>query len=264
MLMHRFKPFFKFLTCCMLGMFHTASADLTLNMTPGVTPISKAVYDLHMTVIWICVAIGIVVFGVMFYSIIFHRKSRGAVAAQFHESTTVEVIWTIIPFIILIAMAVPATRVLLDQEDPSDSDLTVKITGYMWRWHYSYLEQDLEFMSQLSTPFEQIANRAPKGKYYLLEVDNPLVLPINKKIRFLTTAHDVIHSWWVPAFAVKKDAIPGFINETWAYIEKPGTYRGQCAELCGARHGFMPIVVKAVPEDEFKDWMEKTRQSLKS
>lgn len=261
MQMHRFKTWVKMILCLVLGTAHTAYADLTLNMTPGVTPISKAVYDLHMTVIWICVAIAVVVFGVMFYSIIFHRKSKGAVAAQFHESTTVEIIWTIIPFIILIVMAIPATRVLLLQEDPSDSDLTVKVTGYMWRWHYSYLDHDIEFMSQLSTPFEEIDNRAPKGEHYLLDVDNPLVLPINKKVRFLTTAHDVIHSWWVPALAVKKDAIPGFINETWAYIEKPGTYRGQCAELCGARHGFMPIVVKALPESEFEEWVAESKQS---
>lgn len=261
MQMHRFRALVRSLLCLVLWTAHTASADLTFNMTPGVTPVSKAVYDLHMTVIWICVAIGIVVFGVMFYSIIFHRKSRGAVAAQFHESTTVEIIWTIIPFIILIAMAIPATKVLLLQEDPNDSDLTVKVTGYMWRWHYSYLDHDIEFMSQLATPFEEIDNRAPKSKYYLLDVDNPLVLPTNKKVRFLATGHDVIHSWWVPALAVKKDAIPGFINETWAYIEEPGTYRGQCAELCGARHGFMPIVVKAVPEKEFNDWVAETKQS---
>lgn len=245
----------------LLSLCPTVWADYTLNMTKGVTSISRDIYDLHMTILWICVAIAIVVFGVMFYAIIYHRKSRGAVAAQFHESMVVEVIWTVIPFFILVAMAIPATAVLIKMDDTSDSDLTVKITGYMWRWQYEYLDHGVQFMSTLSTPAIQIQNREAKGENYLLEVDNPLVLPINKKIRFLTTANDVIHSWWVPDLAIKKDAIPGFINEAWAKIEVPGTYRGQCAELCGAKHGFMPIVVEAKTEEEFNAWLEKQKKA---
>lgn len=239
-----------------------AWAQLTFyNMTPGVTYISKEVYKLHMIIFWICVVIGIVVFSVMFYAIIYHRKSRGAVAAKFHESTLVEIIWTIVPFLILVIMAIPATQTLLELEDTSDSELTVKVTGYMWRWHYDYIGENVQFMSSLSTSFEEINQRAPKGENYLLEVDNPLVLPINKKIRILTTANDVIHSWWVPSLGFKKDGIPGFINEAWAKIDTPGTYRGQCAELCGARHGYMPIVVKAVSEEEFAKWLQSKKSS---
>lgn len=230
-------------------------ADRTYNMSPGVTPISHDVYHLHMTIFWICVAIGVCVFGVMFYSIIVHRKSRGAVAATFHESTKLEILWTIIPFIILISMAIPATNVLRHMYDTEDSDLSIKITGYMWRWQYDYLEDGISFMSNLATPPEQINNRDTKGEHYLLEVDNPVVVPIHKKIRFLTTSNDVIHSWWVRELAVKRDAIPGFINEAWAYIEEPGIYRGQCAELCGARHGFMPIVVEAKTEEDYQAWL---------
>jgi cytochrome c oxidase subunit 2 len=230
-------------------------ANFTVNMPVGVTDMSHRIHQLHMTIFWICVAIGILVFSLMFYAIIFHRKAAGHKAANFHESTKVEILWTIIPFIILIAMAVPATKTLLAMDDLEDSDLTIKITGYMWRWHYDYVGTNISFMSELATPYEQIINRDAKGEHYLREVDNPLVLPINKKIRFLMTGNDVIHSWWVPELAVKKDAIPGFINETWARINTPGIYRGQCAELCGARHGFMPIVVKAVTEAEFRTWV---------
>lgn len=230
-------------------------ADLTINMPIGVTDISHKVYQLHMIIFGICVVIGLLVFGIMFYALIFHRKSAGHQAAQFHEHTTVEVIWTVIPFIILIAMAFPATKTLLEMDDISDSDLTIKVTGYMWRWHYDYIGYNVSFMSDLSTPYEQIIDRDEKGEHYLREVNNPLVLPINKKVRILTTSNDVIHSWWVPQLAVKKDAIPGFINETWTKINTPGLYRGQCAELCGARHGFMPIVVKAVSDEEFQTWL---------
>lgn len=232
-----------------------ACADLTINMPVGVTEISHKIYQLHMVIFGICVVIGVLVFGVMFYALIFHRKSTGRQAAQFHENTAIEVIWTVIPFIILIAMAFPATKTLLEMEDISDSDLTIKITGYMWRWHYDYVGTNVSFMSDLATPYEQIINRDEKDEHYLREVNNPLVLPINKKVRLLTTSNDVIHSWWVSPLAVKKDAIPGFINETWTKIHTPGTYRGQCAELCGARHGFMPIVVKAVSEEEFQTWL---------
>lgn len=230
-------------------------ANSSINMPVGVSDISQKVYNLHMTIFWICVAIALVVFGVMFYAIIFHRKSVGHSAAQFHESTVVEILWTVIPFFILIAMAVPATKTLLEMENVEDSELTIKITGYMWHWHYEYLDKNVDFMSYLSTPYEQIINRGKKDETYLRDVDSPLVLPIDTKIRLLTTANDVIHSWWVPELAVKKDAIPGFINETWTRIKYPGIYRGQCAELCGARHGFMPIVVKAVSKDDFAAWV---------
>jgi cytochrome c oxidase subunit II len=231
------------------------ASEMPLNMTQGVTEISGKVYDLHMIILYICCVIGLVVFGVMIYSMIYHRKSKGAVAAHFHESTKVEIAWTVVPFIILIAMAVPATTTLIAMEDPSDADLTIKITGSQWKWHYSYFDKDIEFYSVLSTPKDQINGTQAKGEHYLLEVDKPLVLPINRKVRFLMTSDDVIHSWWVPAFAVKKDANPGFINEAWTKIDKTGTFRGQCAELCGKDHGFMPIVVEAVTEAEFDTWL---------
>ncbi|QIL90669.1 cytochrome c oxidase subunit II [Microbulbifer harenosus] len=226
-----------------------------VNMTQGVTEVSRTTYDLHMLIFWICVAIGIVVFGVMFYSMWRHRKSRGYQAAQFHESTLVELAWTIVPTLILIGMAIPATKTLYDIYDTKEADLDIMITGYQWKWKYDYLGSDVSFFSNLSTPHSQISNQQPKGDHYLLEVDEPLVVPVNKKIRFLITANDVIHAWWVPDLAVKKDAIPGFVNESWTRIDEPGIYRGQCAELCGKDHGFMPIVVKAVPEDEYHSWL---------
>ncbi len=240
-----------------------ASAELGLNMPEGVTPLSREVYGLHMLILWICVLIGIVVFGAMFYSMYHHRKSRGSVPAQFHESTTVEVVWTIVPMLILIGMAIPATRVLVAMEDTSDADITIKVTGYQWKWQYDYLEDGISFFSTMSTPREQIAGVEEKGEHYLLEVDNPLVVPVGKKVRFLTTAADVIHSWWVPALGFKRDAIPGFINESWGRIDEPGTYRGQCTELCGKDHGFMPIVVVAKPEAEYQQWVseQKAEQS---
>ncbi len=240
-------------------------ADYGLNMTQGETPISHQVYDLHMLIFWICVAIGAVVFGAMFISIFNHRKSKGAVPAQFHESTTVEIIWTVIPFIILIAMAIPATKTLIAMEDTRGADLTIKVTGYQWKWHYDYLggkdypDSKFSFFSVLTTPQDQIHNKAPKDENYLLEVDHPLVVPVGKKIQFLTTGNDVIHSWWVPALAIKSDAIPGFINKSWARIDKPGIYRGQCAELCGQGHGFMPIVVEAKSEKDYKSWVQEQK-----
>jgi cytochrome c oxidase subunit 2 len=239
----------------------SAFAAYALNMTPGVTPVSHAVYGLHMTILWICAAIGTVVFGVMLFVLLRHRKSLNHPAASFHENTTIEVIWTVIPFLILIFMAVPATKVLIALEDTSKSDLTIKITGHQWKWQYEYLESEITFFSNLSTPTEQINNQAPKGEHYLLEVDNHLVVPINKKIRFLLTANDVIHSWWVPALGFKKDAIPGFINESWAKIEEPGIYRGQCAELCGLNHGYMPIVIEARTQEDYDKWVEDQKQS---
>ncbi|WP_305855958.1 cytochrome c oxidase subunit II [Balneatrix alpica] len=233
----------------------SAYADWALNMPVGVTEISRNVYGLHMTIFWICVAIAVIVFGVMFWSILHHRKSRGAIPAQFHESTLVEIIWTLIPLLILVAMAVPATATLIKMYDASDAEVDVQITGYQWKWRYQYLNEDVDFFSNLSTPQEQIQNEAPKGEHYLLEVDEPLVLPVGKKVRFLITANDVIHSWWVPDLAVKKDAIPGFINEAWVKIEEPGIYRGQCAELCGKDHGFMPVVVVAKSEKDYQEWL---------
>ncbi len=231
------------------------AAESPWNLTPGATDISQQVFSLHMTIFYICCVIAIVVFGVMIYSLINHRKSKGAVAANFHESTKVEIAWTVIPFIILIGMAVPATSTLIAMEDPSDSDLTIQITGSQWKWHYKYFGHDVEFFSLLSTPAEQIQNQQAKGENYLLEVDKPLVIPTNRKVRFLMTSDDVIHSWWVPAFAVKKDANPGFINEAWTKVKEPGTYRGQCAELCGKDHGYMPVVVEVLPEAEFDQWL---------
>lgn len=231
------------------------AADMPLNMTKGVTEISQRVYHLHMTIFWICCVIGAVVFGIMFWSIVRHRKARGVQPAQFHESTKVEILWTAIPVLILILMAIPATKTLIAMEDTTEADVTIVVTGSQWKWHYKYLEHDVEFYSLLATQKEQIANRFAKGENYLLEVDRPLVLPTGKKVRFLMTSDDVIHSWWVPAFAVKKDANPGFINEAWTRIDEPGIYRGQCAELCGKDHGYMPIVVIAKEPAEFDKWL---------
>lgn len=226
-----------------------------LNMPKGVTPLSRDMYNLHMIAMVICAIIGVVVFGVMIYALIHHRKSKGFTPATFHDNFRLEVIWSIIPFLILVGLAIPATQVLLRMEDSSESEVTVKIVGYQWKWQYQYLDQGISFFSNLSTPYAQIRNQQDKGQWYLLEVDKPLVLPVNKKIRFLVTSNDVVHSWWVPDLGVKRDAIPGFMHEAWARIEKPGTYRGQCAELCGINHGFMPIVVQAVSETEFNQWV---------
>jgi len=246
----------------------SAWADSQLNLTKGVTAISREVYDLHMYTLYICIIIGIVVFGAMFWSMIFHRKSKGAVAADFHESTKVEILWTAIPIIILIAIAVPATSTLIDMENNDDSDITIQITGSQWKWHYKYFDQGIEYYSVLSTPREEYENQngtfdgnnAKKGENYLLEVDRHLVIPVNKKVRFLITSDDVIHSWWVPDFAVKQDANPGFINEAWAIVEKAGIYRGQCAELCGKDHGFMPIVVEVKSEADYEIWIQEQQQ----
>ena len=235
----------------------TANAtDMPLNMTKGVTEISQQVYDLHMTIFIICCVIGAVVFGIMFWSILRHRKARGVQPAQFHESTKVEILWTAIPVIILIVMAIPATKTLIAMEDTTEADVTVLVTGSQWKWHYKYLNTDVEFYSLLATPKEQIVNKFAKGENYLLEVDRPLVIPTGKKVRFLMTSDDVIHSWWVPAFAVKKDANPGFINEAWTKVDQPGTYRGQCAELCGKDHGYMPIVVIAKAPADYQQWLD--------
>ena len=249
----------------LLGVLFSSAAwaESKYNLTQGVTDVSHEVYDLHMLVLYICTVIGVIVFGAIFWSMFFHRKSKGHVAATFHESTKVEILWTVIPIIILIAMAVPATKTLIDIENNDDSDLTIQVTGSQWKWHYRYFDKDVEFYSVLTTPKEQWDNRsgegAEKGENYLLEVDKPLFIPINKKVRFLITSDDVIHSWWVAAFAVKQDAVPGFINEAWTIVNEPGVYRGQCAELCGKDHGYMPIVVEALPEAEFDAWLEEQR-----
>ena len=239
-------------------------ADMPLNLTKGVTEVSRDVYDLHMLVLYICTAIGVVVFGAMFWSMVFHRKSKGFKPSTFHESTKVEILWTAIPVVILIGMAVPATYTLIDMENNDDADLTVQVTGSQWKWHYKYFDEDVEFYSVLSTPREQYENQdgtsAEKGENYLLEVDRPLVIPTNKKVRFVITSDDVIHAWWVPAFAVKQDANPGFINEAWTKVDKPGTYRGQCAELCGKDHGFMPIVVEVKSEADYAIWLDEQKQ----
>ena len=255
----------KILTGLFLAM--TAPAvwgEYGLNMTRGVTEISNDVYSLHMLIFWICCIIGAVVFGAMFYAMFKHRKSKGHAAAQFHESTTVEIIWTTVPFLILIGMAIPAAKTLIAMEDNSSADMTVKITGYQWKWQYEYMDADakgVSFFSNLATPRDQIENKADKGENYLLEVDNALVLPVGKKVRFLITANDVLHAWWVPDLAVKKDAIPGFINEIWTKIDEPGTYRGQCAELCGKDHGFMPIEVVALEEHKYLEWVAEQKSA---
>ena len=229
-----------------------------VNMAPGPTEVGERIYDLHMIILWICTIIGLGVFGVMFYSIIYHRKSKGAVPSHFHESTKVEIAWTVVPFLILIGMAVPATSTLLEVYDNDDAELDILVTGYQWKWKYEYITEDGEnvsFFSNLRTPQSEINNTQPKGEHYLLEVDEPLVIPANTKVRFLITANDVIHSWWVPELAVKRDAIPGFINEAWTKVPTEGVYRGQCAELYGKDHGFMPIVVNVVSSEEYGQWL---------
>ena len=242
----------------------TALADWGLNLTRGATTISNEIYDLHMLSLWIVTIIGIVVFGIMFWSIFHHRKSKGVKPATFSHSTTVEVIWTIIPLAIIISLAVPATSLLIKMHDTSEAQITLKATGYQWKWKYDYLDEDLTIYSALDEKSSEASQRDSginpmEVDNYLLDVDNLIVLPINTKIRILTTANDVIHAWWVPALGWKRDAIPGFINYNWAVIEKPGIYRGQCAEICGKGHGYMPIVVKAVPMDEYKIWVAEMK-----
>ena len=233
----------------------TSQAAYDLNLKAPVTEIAAQIYDLHMLIVWVCLAIFVVVFAVMFYSLYKHRKSVGHKAAQFHEHHTLEIIWTIIPALILIVMAVPATKTIFAMKDTSAADMTVKVTGYQWKWEYDYLDKNVKFISNLSTTQDQIDNKAEKGENYLLEVDNPMVVPVGKKVRVVLTAADVIHAWWVPEFGVKQDAIPGFIKEVWFKAEKEGTYRGQCAELCGKAHGFMPIVVEVVSEEKYNGWL---------
>jgi len=241
-------------------MASSARAALEYNLQPPVTPIGEQIFDLHVYIMWICVVIFVGVFAVMFYSIFAHRKSQGHQAAQFHENTTVEVVWTVIPFLILMFMALPATRTILAMKDTTVPDMTIKVTGYQWKWSYDYIDQGFGFYSNLKTPHTQIYNLEPKGEHYLLEVDQPMVVPVGKRIRVLITAGDVIHSWWVPAFGVKQDAIPGFVRDAWFRADKPGIYRGQCAELCGKEHGFMPIVVEVLPADQYAAWADAQKK----
>ncbi len=257
--MKKTKQLLAALTLILSGL-GSAHADYTLNLMKGVTAISNEVYDLHMLILWICVFIGIAVFGTMFYSIYYHRKSMGHKAEQFHENTTVEIIWTIIPTVILIGMAIPATKAMIDMDDVQESEMSIKITGWQWKWEYEYLDNDIHFFSSLDEESNKARQRGsgidPRTvPHYLLNVDKPLVIPTNTKIRFLFTAADVLHSWWVPDLGWKKDTVPGFINEAWTLVEKPGTYRGQCAELCGKDHGFMPIVVIAKEKADYEAWV---------
>lgn len=232
---------------------------LQLNMDKGVTPMSQAQYDLHMIILAVVSVIAVLVFGFLIFSLVKYRKSKGAKPATFHENIQIEVIWTIIPFIILVVLAVPATRALVMMEDTSKSEMTVAITGYQWYWRYEYLNEDVSFFSNLASSKEQVDGRMVKGNDYLLEVDNVLVLPTNTKIRFALTANDVLHAWWVPDLGIKRDTVPGFINEAWAIIKEPGIYRGQCAELCGVRHGYMPIVVDARSPEDYQAWLAEQK-----
>jgi len=236
------------------------------NLQAPVTGIAEQINDMHTLMLVICLVIFIGVFGVMFWAVFHHRKSKGAVAAHFHENTAVEIAWTVIPILILLGMAWPATKTVIEMKDTSNPDLTIKATGYQWKWGYDYLQgegEGIRFLSSLSTPREQIEGGAPKGEAYLLEVDKPLVVPVGKKVRVLLTANDVIHSWWVPAFGVKQDAIPGFIRDTWFRADKEGIYRGNCAELCGRDHGFMPIEVHVVSAEKYAEWVSAQVQAQK-
>ena len=229
--------------------------DSKYNLQTPQTAVAREIYGLHVMIMWVCVAIFVVVFGFMFYAIWKHRKAAGHKAANFHENTQIEIIWTIIPFAILIGVAIPASKGILDMRDTSNPDMTVKVTGYQWKWEYDYPADGIKFLSTLSTPREQIENKQTKGEHYLLEVDHPLVVPVGKKVRMLITANDVIHSWSVPAFGIKQDAIPGYIKDAWFRAETPGTYRGQCSELCGKDHGFMPVVVEVKSQEDYAKWL---------
>ena len=236
-----------------------------LNFQTPVTAIAADIYLLHNWMIGICVAIFVAVFGVMFYSILKHRKSLGHKSASFHESTSVEIAWTVVPFLIVVLMALPATKTVVAMKDTSNADITIKATGMQWKWGYDYLKgegEGIAFLSALSTPRDQIHGSAPKSDNYLLEVDHPLVVPVNKKIRIVTTANDVIHAWGVPAFGVKQDAIPGFVRDTWFKAEKIGTYRGNCYELCGKEHAFMPIVVHVVSDEDYAAWVDGQMKAM--
>ncbi len=243
------------LMACSAGWMRPAAADWALNLPAPKSDIAARIHDIHTLILLVCLGIFVVVFGVMFYALFKHRKSVGHQAHHFHEHTTVEVIWTVIPLLILVGMAWPATRAVLDQKDTANPDLSIKVTGYQWKWEYDYLQDGVKFMSVSSTPADQIANQAAKGAHYLLEVDEPMVVPVGKKVRILLTSNDVIHAWWVSELGVKQDAIPGFIRDTWFRANEIGTYRGQCAELCGRGHAFMPIVVEVKSEADYQTWL---------
>ena len=260
------EPMLRKLALALTGLALTgsASAEWGLNMPRGVTELSQETYDLHMLIFWVCVWIGVVVFGVMIYSIFAHRQSKGAKPDQFSHSTAVEIVWTAVPVFILLALAVPTARTLIRLEDSRDPDVTIVATGYQWKWHYEYQDEELGFYSTLSgDSLEARRKQASLDPFnvdnYLLEVDNPIVVPVNKKVRLLLTSNDVIHAWWVPELAIKKDAIPGIINETWFKAEETGIFRGQCAELCGKDHGYMPIVVEVVDEDAYQAWVDNRK-----
>lgn len=250
----------------LLAMFAgVANAAWEISLQEPVTALARRVYDLHTLLTWVIGVIFVGVFAVVAYSLVFHRKSKGHKAADFHDNTTVEIAWTIVPTLILIAIAFPATTTLVQMRDTSQPDLTVKVTGYQWKWGYEYVTGDaagVKYMSVLSTPRDQIENKAPKGEHYLLEVDHPLVVPVGKKVRLLLTASDVIHNWSVPAFAVKTDAVPGFLRDTWFRADKEGTYRGQCSELCGKDHGFMPVVVEVVSAEKYAAWAANQKKAM--
>ncbi len=253
----------------LLGATPAMAAWSDLNLRVGVTPLSREIHSLHMMILWICVAIAVAVFGVMIYSIATFRKSKGAVPATFDHSTTAEIVWTVIPVLILVGMAIPAARALVNIDDTRGSELTVKATGYQWKWQYEYVGQGVSFFSTLSQD-SNFARELKSGidpytvKNYLLDVDHPLVVPQGKKVRVLVTSADVIHSWWVPDFAIKKDAIPGYINELWFIADKPGIYRGQCVELCGRDHGFMPVVVEVKTQQDFDAWLAAQKAALQA
>ena len=244
-----------FIALAIAGNVSAESAMRQLNMPQGVTEVSQAAYDIHMIMMWICTVIGVAVFGFMFYVMYAHRKSRGAVAANFHENHVVELIWTIVPALILIVMAIPATTALLKVYDTENADIDIKVTGYQWKWQYEYIGEGVKYMSELRTSQDEIYGRAPKGEHYLREVTEPLVIPTGKKVRFLITGNDVIHSWWVPDFGVKRDAVPGLFTAAWAKTDQPGTYVGECTELCGLGHAFMPVVVEVKEEAEYNEWL---------
>ncbi len=233
----------------------TASTGARFWFQPPQTEIAHRISDLHILLLWICAAIVAIVFGLMIFAMVRYRKSLGAVPAQFESNKKVEIIWSIIPILIVLGLAWPATSAVIWMKNTSNADILIKITGYQWKWQYEYPTENISFFSELSTPRAQIDNLQSKGENYLLEVDHPMVVPVGKKVRILVTANDVIHSWWVPAFGVKQDAIPGFIRDAWFRVDSPGIYRGQCVELCGKDHGFMPVVVKALPQDEYAAWV---------
>lgn len=259
----QFKPSIRSLLSAATALFPAlAHAEFGLNLHAPASELAQSIFDLHTLILWICVAIFIVVFVPMGIALIRHRKSTGHQSAKFHDNLAVEILWTVIPVLILLGMAWPATSLVVNMKDTSKEDLTIKVTGHQWKWEYEYLGDDIRFMSNSSTPKTQIDGEEAKGENYLLEVDRPLVVPAGKKVRLVLTASDVIHAWWIPAFGVKQDAVPGFIRDTWFKVDKPGTYRGQCAELCGVGHGFMPVVVEVVPPEQFAAWKDEQKTQV--